>query len=114
MLDAVPRPDSQIIGIDEFGKIELQSSTMKVMKKQEIMNIVYNNDIKALTDRVKNLETNGGLTGVSPDFERRLEIVEMKLRNIVIDEVEVSAEVHTLTLEQRIEIIERKCANIEN
>ena len=80
-----------------------------------IENIVYKDELKALSDRVKKLEGNGGLTETPNDFERRLSILEAKCRNIHVDEeINVTSlnETKALTLEERLQILERKCSNI--
>ncbi len=106
---------------DEYGNVELQSSSVKVLIPQRIENIVYKDAIDSLDARVKVLEKGGNLTAKDPngsevedhnDFERRLAILEAKCKNIIIED-EPIVQSETLTLEERLQILERKCANIK-
>ena len=102
---------------EEYNVIELLSSSVKVFIEQDIENIVYRDSFDELNERVKKLENggSGGLMKPSDDFERRLAVLEAKCRNIHIDgedEINVMSN-ETLTIEERLQILERKCSSIK-
>ena len=85
---------------------------MNVLIPQQIENIVYQDKFDSLDERVKRLEKGGNLTDVS-GIERRLQILEEKCKNIIIDEDTLTVPNESMTIEERLQILERKCANIK-
>ena len=88
-------PSSPMIPVDDF--------------KFDDSHVLSSLAVKTLIDNsLKNLNT------VNPEIERRLAILEMKCKNIVIDEdISVQNKTQTLTVEERLAILERKCVNMK-
>ena len=95
-----------------FGMLIGCTEPFKCFTYQGIEEVVYKSQLDKIDDRVKALEQKHSL-GVSSDFESRLAALELKCRNIELADESVALSVTpTLTLEQRLEILERKLNNI--
>ena len=101
-----------VFGVDMFDSVVLQSSSVKTLLPQNIETIVYKNDVESLNERITKLEQGNGLM-LPNDFERRLVAVELKLKNIIIESDINTIDVHNMSLEERLAMVELKCANIQ-
>ena len=78
--------------------------------------IMSSKAIKELIDKHTN-----GVTTSNQEIERRISVLELKLKNIAVTndaralsgKADEPVALHNLTLEERLELIERKCANIQ-
>lgn len=95
-----------------FGMLIGCTEPFKCFTYQGVEEVVYKSQLDKIDDRVKALEQKHSL-GVSSDFESRLAALELKCRNIELaDESVALSDSTSLTLEQCLEILERKLNNI--
>ena len=92
-----------------FGMLIGCTEPFKCFTYKGIEEIVYKEQLNKIDDRVKALEQKHSLDDTN-NFEARITALELKCKNILNEEINMQSE--ELTLEQRLEILERKLKNV--